>query len=496
MNRKSRNIHTVCADTTVGNLSNHKIKFSKDYYELVKPYIDRDISEKLESFPSLEELTYLAEQEFMKHYGLFPTCATYAPGCLTIAGKNTDLAESKSLSMAIQLVTLVVGKRSHGNKWCQVKTLSDEIAGEKTFKLSLKDENLHVSTEETSWIRYLKGTIRSFKDKGAHVPGFQIVIASSLPVKCGLGSSSALVVALYTFLEAITSMYTRNVMEKTLACHFAEKIAAASCRVRITDVLTSVLGKVDKISLFDTRSLRIDRFDWNAIDVELIFIELVTVEKSQSPEWCTNDTCYKEIMTVMNTTSQWRTHPLGTSMMEFLFSRKTMQINRNIIDQDERIMKMTDSIRKQRWKEWGKLLWENHHSVCKTSNFLSNNIGRIMNMLENIEGVLGASVIGYGASIITLVQRSTLNNVVSFLNRTKNSQQRFYIMKSFTGASTLYTYERRLEPWDIKHVSRLKLIIKYHLSDKDDNDTESYHKELEKLSVAISLFIPRKSIDL
>lgn len=51
----------------------------------------------------------------------------------------------------------------------------------------------------------------------------------------------------------------------------------------------------------------------------------------------------------------------------------------------------------------GELLWENHRSVCKYLNFLSDDIKNIESTFGIIEGVLGASVINYGTAIVTLV---------------------------------------------------------------------------------------------
>nr|XP_012147631.1 PREDICTED: uncharacterized protein LOC100882745 [Megachile rotundata] len=161
MNDKSRNIHTPCGRYAYDNLS--KDKFLKDYYKIVKPYLNDDFSSKVSLVSSVDELKSKAEKEFNNYYGSYPTCAVFAPGSLTVAGKNTNLVESKSLSMAVQLVTLIVGTRSHGNKWCNVKTLSDEIAGCRVSDIRLNDESLDLSAEITPWLRYVKGTILSFK---------------------------------------------------------------------------------------------------------------------------------------------------------------------------------------------------------------------------------------------------------------------------------------------------------------------------------------------
>ncbi|XP_026669534.1 uncharacterized protein LOC108625193 [Ceratina calcarata] len=245
---------------------------------MVQPYLYDDFSGKIATFPTINELKLQAEQEFVNSYGLFPTCAVYAPGCLTIAGKCTDLAET-------------------------------------------------------------------------HVPGFQIVIASTLPIKRGLGSKSSLVVALFTFLEAMTNTYVGNTMEKTLACVLAKKIATGTYKVRITDIATSVIGSEGKIYAVDARNLDVFEHPWIGIDVELILIELGEAEKRLL---YLNDVRYKEIMTVMNTTPRWRTHPDGIlRIMDLLFARETMDMVRGVIDKDRRIAEMTDAIEKEQWNKLG-----------------------------------------------------------------------------------------------------------------------------------------------
>lgn len=112
-----------------------------------------------------------------------------------------------------------------------------------------------------------------------------------------------MVVALYTFFEAITNTYTDNVIEKTLICHLME----SSCKVRMSDVLTFVIGNEDEIFAFDARSLDIDRCNWNAIDVQSILIELNNVKKiklSKRRDDERNRIHCEEIMTMMNTMSR------------------------------------------------------------------------------------------------------------------------------------------------------------------------------------------------
>lgn len=64
----------------------------------MKPYLSNDVLDKIPKTSSIDDLKVKAEEEFTKYYGTYPTCAVYAPGSLTIGGKNQNV-ESKSLSM-------------------------------------------------------------------------------------------------------------------------------------------------------------------------------------------------------------------------------------------------------------------------------------------------------------------------------------------------------------------------------------------------------------
>lgn len=85
------------------------------------------------------------------------------------------------------------------------------------------------------------------------------------------------------------------------------------------------------------------------------------------------------------------------------------------------------------------------------------------------------------------VRKSELKNFISFWNRTKMSQQQCYIMKSYTGASTIYSYERRLLPTSCRKYCR-RFLNKYYLKSTDDE----YYDKFKSTRI-IPLFIPQTS---
>lgn len=70
---------------------------------------------------------------------------------------------SLEIKQAIQLVTLIVGKY-HEYKRCRIISYLDKTKVER-LEMGLKEEDLYIADEERLWIRYLKGTLKTFKEK-------------------------------------------------------------------------------------------------------------------------------------------------------------------------------------------------------------------------------------------------------------------------------------------------------------------------------------------
>ena len=153
---------------------------------------------------------------------------------------------------------MIVGRRSP-NGDCRVVTLartnqiSDEDA-DHTFPVPThpSKESHSVDIGGPQWAKYLKGVV-ALMNKNGDVPGFEAVIASSVPLGGGLSSSAALEVATYKFLEQLCPQTGRpDLKQAALLCQEAEhRYANVPCG--LMDQFVSMMAKESHALYIDCR---------------------------------------------------------------------------------------------------------------------------------------------------------------------------------------------------------------------------------------------------
>ena len=143
---------------------------------------------------------------------------------------------------------MIVGRRSQNGE-CRVVTLTQ------TNQIPDKDADLtfpvptHPPKEPQTvdiggpqWAKYLKGVV-ALMNKNGDVPGFEAVIASSVPLGGGLSSSAALEVATYKFVEQLCPQAgCPDLKQAALLCQEAEhRYANVPCG--LMDQFVSMMAK-------------------------------------------------------------------------------------------------------------------------------------------------------------------------------------------------------------------------------------------------------------
>ncbi|XP_046491906.1 galactokinase-like [Neodiprion pinetum] len=339
-----------CGPYTLNDVTSIK-QFAQDYANEISLYMDDFVyTKEVHQSPSLKMLVSFAEKEFHREFSKPPTYAVYAPGCVNLCGESEDFNDGKILSMATQLVTVIVGTRRATSRVCKIKTLLREKGEENYAKFSINTSGLDTSSQVT-WVNYVKAVIRNFRVSKEYIPGFKALIVSSIPIKRGLGSSSALIVAMYTLLEAITKVYTTNTLEKSIACQQAEKIAmSVSCGIWKT--LLPIVGIEGKVMEFDSRLLEIQEHVWSPLDIDLIFINstedvIDTLVYQKYLNQC------REVAFALNLISLRDATIPKLAIVGQLFSSSSLKAACHVINETDRVTTAGQLIDHCHWKKLG-----------------------------------------------------------------------------------------------------------------------------------------------
>jgi galactokinase len=178
-----------------------------------------------------------------------------APGRVNLIGEHTDYNQGWVMPVAIDLKLEIVLKTRNDHQFI-VKALSYN----QTQIFSL--DQLKPLPGAISWIDYIKGVCWVLAGKGFSLPGFEIIINSTIPVGAGLSSSAALELAVAGALNEALNLKI-DLVELALISQKAEN-DYVGVRCGIMDQFAVALSMERYALLIDCLSLK-----YNPIPIEL-----------------------------------------------------------------------------------------------------------------------------------------------------------------------------------------------------------------------------------
>jgi len=165
--------------------------------------------------------------------------AVRAPGRANLMGEHTDYNDGFVLPVALDLETVVVGRRIPG----LVRLRSLDLPGTAEVDLATG------AGTPTGWGRYVAAVARVLLEAGLPVAGLEGVLSSTVPLGAGLSSSAALEVAVATalLLEPVGPLQLARL------CQRAEN-EGVGVRTGLMDQLSSVCGVAGSALFVDCRS--------------------------------------------------------------------------------------------------------------------------------------------------------------------------------------------------------------------------------------------------
>ncbi|TMB50894.1 MAG: galactokinase, partial [Deltaproteobacteria bacterium] len=181
---------------------------------------------------------------FAALFGRSPSVTADAPGRVNLIGEHTDYNQGFVLPTPIPQRTVAeLAPRADE----QVRAASASLAG------AVAEYALGAETPGRGWLDYVQGLTWALRADGALILGFDLRVASSVPIGAGLASSAALEVAVLRALRAAFRLPLDDVELALLGQRAENEFVGA--RVGVMDQMAASLGVEGRALLIDTRSL-------------------------------------------------------------------------------------------------------------------------------------------------------------------------------------------------------------------------------------------------
>ncbi|CAI8054260.1 Galactokinase [Geodia barretti] len=408
-----------------------------------EPVVRKDVDGKMPAGGSsrqreeVERECAKAVKEFRRVFGR-PELGAYAPGRVNLMGGSIDYSGGPVIPVALQLVTVIVGRRSP-NGDCRVVTLartnqiSDEDA-DHTFPVPThpSKESHSVDIGGPQWAKYLKGVV-ALMNKNGDVPGFEAVIVSSVPLGGGLSSSAALEVATYKFLEQLCPQTGRpDLKQAALLCQEAEhRYANVPCG--LMDQFVSMMAKESHALYIDCSTQEVEHLPLTDPNLALLIInseyrhDLSETSTEGDRDYSSRRRTCENISSTLGIKWLRDLNQTGLEASRDQLSEVAYKRATHAVSEIDRSIRSRTILKQGKYREFGQLMTLSHYSLRDNYEVTVEELDEIVELtLRGHEGqtVYGSHLSGggFGGCIVTLLHRDAVETVKTTISENYRSR--------------------------------------------------------------------------
>jgi len=324
------------------------------------------------------------------------TVTARAPGRVNLIGEHTDYSGGFVLPTAIPRFTVVelAPRNDH-----QVRAVSENAGSATPIQFRLGDES-RAETPEESWADYLKGVTSVLRAEGFTIRGFDIRIASTVPLGAGLSSSASFEVAVLRALRQAFGLDLTDVRIAQLGQKTENDFVGAP--VGIMDQMASSLADTGTALFLDTRSLAYERIALPQTADVIVFNSGVT-HAHVGGEYAARRAECERGAAALGVQLLREAGPERLKDVEGLADPERKRC-RHVITENERTQAFVQALRRSDLEKLGALLYEGHASLRDDFEVSVPEIDLIVEIARQTDGVLGARLTGggFGGSVVIL----------------------------------------------------------------------------------------------
>ena len=353
----------------------------------------------------------MAGTNFERAFGGAPEVRGEAPGRVNLIGEHTDYSGGFVLPLAIPQACVVDLRRLAG-RLARVCSANFERDGVLEFTIGKE-------SRRGQWLDYVQGVTQAAAANGWPLSGFEMAIASDVPVGAGLSSSAALEVAT---LRALRSAFAWSADDVSLArtARVAEN-GFVGAPVGIMDQMAASLAGTEAALFLDTRSL-----DWRNVaiprDAEIAVVDSGIGHRHAGGEYRTRRAEVDRAAALLGVADLRELFESGVREAPDLPPPLDRRV-RHVLSENQRVRAMVAALEASDLAAAGELLRRSHRSLRDDFDVSIPELDLLEDLANGIPSAYGARMTGggFGGSIVILGARGAVRDAAEETARSYES---------------------------------------------------------------------------
>ncbi|PYE54462.1 galactokinase [Deinococcus yavapaiensis] len=332
---------------------------------------------------------------FRDLFGLDATVTAAAPGRVNLIGEHTDYNDGFVLPTAIPQKTTVLLARRDGTR---VRAHATNLGKDGEYILGGE-------ARTGTWVDYIAGVTQELARDGHVLSGFDVTVASDVPLGSGLSSSAALLVALVRGLRELYSLDIDDVTVATLARRAENGLVGAN--VGIMDQMACSLASEGEALFLDCRDLSFERVKLPA-GADLVVLHSGVEHQHAGGDYNTRRAeCEKacELLDVNALRDLTEADLERVNALPEPLNRRA----RHVITENARVLKAVEAMRAGDLERLGELFFASHASMRDDYAVSVPEVDLIVELAREHPEIFGARLTGggFGGSVVMLARLGT-----------------------------------------------------------------------------------------
>ena len=326
-----------------------------------------------------------------------------SPGRINLIGEHTDYNEGFVLPSAIdRAIYLAVGPR----RGFDVTLTSFDLNDQMHFDVR------EAKKSNRAWANYLIGVVHELNSAGYHIGGFDCVFAGDIPIGAGMSSSAGVEAGLAFALNSLFDLGIGRGYLARVAQRSENEFVGVRCG--IMDQFANLLSKGESALHLDCRSLQYEYIPFTRKDLEFVLCDtgvkhsLASSEYNLRREQCeTGAGIIREYFPGVQSLRDVEPEMLREHRDELgdtIYGRC-----KYVIEENARVNSAGKYLRQNDYDKFGELLYASHEGLRDEYEVSCRELDVLVDAATNIDGVLGARMMGggFGGCTLNLVDRGS-----------------------------------------------------------------------------------------